>query len=55
MTTSALKGETSTHVPVKKYVEDYCTAITENFKRYSIASYERMVIRDEGSRYAQID
>ena len=53
MTTSALKGETSTHVPVKKYVEDYCTAITENFKRYSIASYERMVIRDEGSRYAQ--
>ena len=53
MTTSALKGETSTHVPVKKYVEDYCTAITENFKRHSIASYEFMVIRDEGSRYAQ--
>ena len=53
MTTSALKGETSTHVPVKKYVEDYCTAITENYKRHSIASYEFMVIRDEGSRYAQ--
>ena len=53
MTTSALKGETSTHVPVKKYVEDYCTAITENFRRYSIRQYESMVIRDEGSRYAQ--
>ena len=53
MTTSALKGETSTHVPVKRFVEDYCTSITENFKRYSIASYERMVIKDEGSRYAQ--
>ena len=53
MTTSALKGETSTHVPVKKYVEDYCTSITENFKRYSIRQYESMVIRDEGSRYAQ--
>ena len=53
MTTSALKGETSTHVPVKKYVEDSCTAITENYKRHSIASYEFMVIRDEGSRYAQ--
>ena len=44
---------TLTYVPVKKYVEDYCTAITENYKRHSIASYEFMVIRDEGSRYAQ--
>ena len=53
MTTSALKGEASTHVPVKRFVEDYCTAITENYKRYSIRQYESMVIRDEGSRYAQ--
>ena len=44
---------TLTYVPVKKYVEDYCTAITENFRRYSIRQYESMVIRDEGSRYAQ--
>ena len=48
-----LKGETSTHVPVQRFVDDYCTAITENFKRYSIRQYESMVIRDEGSRYAQ--
>ena len=44
---------TLTYVPVKKYVEDYCTAITENFRRYSIRQYESMVIRDEGSHYAQ--
>ena len=56
MTTStfkSLKGETSTHVPVQRFVDDYCTAITENYKRYSIRQYESMVIRDEGSRYAQ--
>ena len=55
MTYTAFKSETETHVPVKKYVEDYCTALTENYKQYNIAMLKRNLDDDKYSypSYAQ--
>jgi len=47
MTYTAFKSETETHVPVKKYVEDYCTALTENYKQYNIAMLKRNLDDDK--------
>ena len=35
-----------------QYVKDYCDAITENYKRDSIHSYERMLEKDSEDTYA---
>ena len=38
---------------IKSYTEDYCKAITENYKIYHIDSYERMLAEDRNSSYAK--
>ena len=38
---------------IKSYTEDYCKAITENYKMYHIDSYERMLAEDRNSSYAK--
>ena len=38
---------------IKSYTEDYCKAITENYRLYHINSMERMLAEDRNSSYAQ--
>ena len=39
---------------IKSYTQDYCKAITENYKIYHIDSYERMLVdEDRNSSYAK--
>ena len=38
---------------IKSYTEDYCKAITENYRMYHIDSYERMLAEDRNSSYAK--
>ena len=38
---------------IKSYTEDYCKAITENYRLYHIDSMERMLAEDRNSSYAK--
>ena len=38
---------------IKSYTEDYCKAITENYRLYHINSMERMLAEDRNSSYAK--
>ena len=37
------KMQTSTYVPVERYVDEYCKALTENYKQETMRSYERSI------------
>ena len=38
---------------IKSYTQDYCKAITENYRLYHINSMQRMLAEDRNSSYAQ--
>ena len=43
--------QTSTYVPVQRYTDEYCKALTENYKQETMRSYERSITRNESAEY----
>ena len=44
---------TSTYIPVQRYTDEYCKALTENFKRDSIRSLEYNLKKDPNCIYSK--
>ena len=44
---------TSTYIPVGRYTDEYCKALTENFKRDSIRSLEYNLKKDPTCTYSK--
>ena len=44
---------TSTYIPVQRYTDEYCKALTENFKRDSIRSFEYNLKKDPSCTYSK--
>ena len=44
---------TSTYIPVGRYTDEYCKALTENFKRYSMRSIEYNLKKDPNCTYSK--
>ena len=44
---------TSTYIPVRRYTDEYCKALTENFKRYSMRSLEYNLKKDPNCTYSK--
>ena len=44
---------TSTYIPVQRYTDEYCKALTENFKRDSIRSLEYNLKKDPTCTYSK--
>ena len=44
---------TSTYIPVRRYTDEYCKALTENFKRDSIRSLEYNLKKDPNCTYSK--
>ena len=44
---------TSTYIPVGRYTDEYCKALTENFKRDSIISLEYNLKKDPNCTYSK--
>ena len=40
-----------TYVPVQRYVDEYCKALTENYKQETMRSYERYITIGESAEY----
>ena len=40
-----------TYVPVQRYVDEYCKALTENYKQNTMRSYERYITLKESAEY----
>jgi len=40
-----------TYVPVERYVDEYCKALTENYKQETMRSYERYITLKESAEY----
>ena len=40
-----------TYVPVQRYVDEYCKALTENYKQETMRSYERYITLKESAEY----
>ena len=40
-----------TYVPVERYVDEYCKALTENYKQNTMRSYERYITLKESAEY----
>ena len=40
-----------TYVPVERYVDEYCKALTENYKQETMRSYERYITIGESAEY----
>ena len=40
-----------TYVPVQRYVDEYCKALTENYKQNTMRSYERSITMRESAEY----
>ena len=40
-----------TYVPVERYVDEYCKALTENYKQETMRSYERYITKGESAEY----
>ena len=36
-----------TYVPVERYVDEYCKALTENYKQDTMRSHERSIMKGE--------
>ena len=43
--------QTSTYVPVQRYTDEYCKALTENYKQETMRSYERWITKGESAEY----
>ena len=46
---------TSTYIPVGRYTDEYCKALTENFKRDSIRSMEYNLKKDPTAHIQKIN
>ena len=44
---------TSTYIPVGRYTDEYCKALTENFKRDSLRSLEYNLKKDPNCAYSK--
>ena len=44
---------TSTYIPVRRYTDEYCKALTENFKRDSMRSLEYNLKKDPNCTYSK--
>ena len=44
---------TSTYIPVQRYTDEYCKALTENFKRDSMRSIEYNLKKDPNCTYSK--
>ena len=40
-----------TYVPVERYVDEYCKALTENYKQQTMRSYERHISTGDSAEY----
>ena len=40
-----------TYVPVERYTDEYCKALTENYKQDTMRSYERWIMKGESAEY----
>ena len=40
-----------TYVPVERYVDEYCKALSENYKQETMRSYERYITKGESAEY----
>ena len=40
-----------TYVPVERYVDEYCKALTENYKQDSMRSHERSIMKGDNPEY----
>ena len=40
-----------TYVPVERYVDVYCKALTENYKQNTMRSYERYIMKRDSAEY----
>ena len=40
-----------TYVPVERYVDEYCKALSENYKQETMRSYERYITMGESAEY----
>ena len=45
--------QTSTYVPVQRYTDEYCKALTENYKRDSMRSIEYNLKKDPNCTYSK--
>ena len=43
--------QTSTYVPVQRYTDEYCKALTEHYKQETMRSYERYITIGESAEY----
>ena len=43
--------QTSTYVPVQRYTDEYCKALTENYKQDTMRSYERSIMKGDSAEY----
>ena len=39
------------YIPVERYTDEYCKALTENYKQETMRSYERSISRGESAEY----
>ncbi len=40
-----------TYVPVERYTDEYCKALTENYKQDTMRSYERYIMKGDSAEY----
>ncbi len=40
-----------TYVPVERYVDEYCKALTENYKQDTMRSHERSIMKGDNAEY----
>ena len=40
-----------TYVPVERYTDEYCKALTENYKQDTMRSYERYIMKRDSAEY----
>ena len=40
-----------TYVPVERYTDEYCKALTENYKQDTMRSYERWIMKGDSAEY----
>ena len=39
------------YIPVERYTDEYCKALTENYKQETMRSYERSISRGDSAEY----
>jgi len=44
--------QTSTYVPVQRYTDEYCKALTENYKRETVRNHEYRLQKDPNCTYS---